>query len=101
LSNFLYNESIRIVSHIGSEVHIHYILVDLYSVVKELVCVVLTAMLGMPGGVLLFLPLYHPLHDLAGIHSEVTFFMLFTIFLLICWTADRTPSPDARPRSGT
>ncbi|XP_021914825.1 uncharacterized protein LOC110827445 [Zootermopsis nevadensis] len=73
---------------------------DVNSVVKELVCVVLTAVLGMPGGVLLFLPLYHPLHDLAGIHSEVTFFMIFTIFLLICWTADRTPSSGARPYSG-
>lgn len=82
-------------------IHTYYILVTLCSVVKELVCVVLTAILGMPGGVLLFLPLYHPLHDLAGIHSEVTFFILFTVFLLICWTADRTPSPDARPRAGT
>ncbi|KAJ4439185.1 hypothetical protein ANN_15145 [Periplaneta americana] len=68
------------------------------SLTKELACVVLTALLGMPGGVLLFLPLYHPLHDLAGLHSEVTFFMLFTIFLLISWTADRRPNPDARPR---
>jgi hypothetical protein len=73
----------------------------LYSVGTELACTVLSAILGMPGGVLLFLPLYHPLHDLAGIHSEVTFFMLFTIFLLISWTGDRTPTPDARPRSGT
>ncbi|XP_069705155.1 uncharacterized protein [Periplaneta americana] len=70
------------------------------SLTKELACVVLTALLGMPGGVLLFLPLYHPLHDLAGLHSEVTFFMLFTIFLLISWTADRRPNPDARPRPG-
>ncbi|PSN54220.1 hypothetical protein C0J52_03544 [Blattella germanica] len=64
----------------------------------EMTSVILAAMLGMPGGVLLFLPLYHPLHDLAGIHSEVTFFMLFTIFLLICWTGDRQPLPEARPR---
>lgn len=70
------------------------------SVTKELVCAGLTALLGMPGGVLLFLPLYHPLHDIAGIHSEVTFFMLFTVFLLIIWTGDRTPTPDARPRPG-
>lgn len=70
------------------------------SVIKELICVALTALLGMPGGVLLFLPLYHPLHDIAGIHSEVTFFMLFTVFLLISWTGDRTPTPDARPHPG-
>ncbi|KAJ9592732.1 hypothetical protein L9F63_015612, partial [Diploptera punctata] len=67
---------------------------------KEFVCSLLTGILGMPGGVLLFLPLYHPLHDLAGIHSEVTFFILFSIFLLISWTGDRTPSHDARPLLG-
>lgn len=77
------------------------ILVLLYcSVIKEMICVGLTALLGMPGGVLLFLPLYHPLHDIAGIHSEVTFFMLFTVFLLISWTGDRTPTSDARPHPG-
>ncbi|KAJ2937405.1 hypothetical protein O0L34_g19091 [Tuta absoluta] len=37
----------------------------------------------MPGGVLMFVPIYHPLHDLYGIHSEVTFFLLFSIFSMI------------------
>ncbi|XP_063373444.1 uncharacterized protein LOC134661339 [Cydia amplana] len=41
---------------------------------------VIAALLGMPGGVLLFLPIYHPLHDMFHIHSEVTFFLLFSIF---------------------
>ena len=71
-----------------------------YSFVKESLCALLAGILGMPGGVLLFLPLYHPLHDLAGIHSEVTFFMLFTIFLLICWTGDRSALQEARPLKG-
>ena len=77
-----------------------HICIALCSVIKELICVGLTAVLAMPGGVLLFLPLYHPLHDIAGIHSEVTFFILFTVFLLISWTGDRTPTQDARPQPG-
>ncbi|XP_046414735.1 uncharacterized protein LOC124176911 isoform X1 [Neodiprion fabricii] len=59
------------------------------SCFKETVCTVLPALLGMPGGVLLFLPLYHPLHDHYGIHSEVTFFFLFTVFLVLAWSGDR------------
>nr|AXY94765.1 GMPiso00160 [Galleria mellonella] len=42
--------------------------------------VLIASLLGMPGGVLMFVPLYHPLHDVLGIHSEVTFFLLFSIF---------------------
>ena len=67
-----------------------HICIALCCVIKELICVGLTALLGMPGGVLLFLPLYHLLHDIIGIHSEVTFFMLFTVILLISWTGDGT-----------
>lgn len=77
-----------------------HIFIALCSVNKELICAGLTALLGMPGGVLLFLPIYHPLHDIAGIHSEVTFFILFTVFLLISWTGDRTPTHDSRPHPG-
>ncbi|KAJ2954411.1 hypothetical protein O0L34_g2676 [Tuta absoluta] len=43
----------------------------------------LAVLFGMPGGVLMFVPIYHPLHDLYGIHSEVTFFLLFSIFSMI------------------
>ncbi|KOB73969.1 Uncharacterized protein OBRU01_03538 [Operophtera brumata] len=41
---------------------------------------VIATLLGMPGGVLLFVPIYHPLHDVYKIHTEVTFFLLFTIY---------------------
>ncbi|VVC86223.1 unnamed protein product [Leptidea sinapis] len=44
---------------------------------------VISSLLGMPGGVILFIPLYHTLHDNFHIHSEVTFFILFSIFLVI------------------
>ncbi|CAK1555023.1 unnamed protein product [Leptosia nina] len=49
----------------------------------ELRSLVLSSMLGMFGGVLLFIPIYHPLHDMYKIHSEVTFFLLFAIFSVI------------------
>ena len=55
------------------------------SIVKECACTIITAFLGMPGGVLLFISLYHPLHDIYKIHSEVTFFFLFTIYITIIW----------------
>ena len=43
----------------------------------------IASLMGMPGGVLLFVPIYHPLHDVHKIHSEVTFFLLFAIFSVI------------------
>jgi len=57
---------------------------------KELLCTVLASLLGTPGGIMLFLPLYHPLHDIFKIHSEVTYFILFVTALLLIWTGDRT-----------
>ncbi|XP_060521139.1 uncharacterized protein LOC132698828 [Cylas formicarius] len=60
----------------------------------ELVTTVITGFVGPIGGILLFIPIYHPLHDNYKIHSEVTFFILFTIFLLIIWSADRKPRND-------
>lgn len=57
---------------------------------KELRTVLISSVLGTVGGILLFVLMYHPLHDEYGIHSEVTFFILFTIFLTIAWSGDRT-----------
>ncbi|KRT80677.1 hypothetical protein AMK59_4972 [Oryctes borbonicus] len=56
---------------------------------KEIICTLLAGFLGTPGGILMFIPIYHPLHDIFKLHSEVTFFFLFSIFLLIIWTGDR------------
>lgn len=49
----------------------------------------LASLLGTPGGILLFLPIYHPLHDFYNIHSEVTFFILFSFVLSIIWLGSR------------
>lgn len=52
---------------------------------KEFMCTIIAAFLGMPGGVLLFIPLYHPLHDIYNIHSEITCFLLFAIYASLIW----------------
>lgn len=34
----------------------------------------------MPGGVLLFAPVYVPLHDVYKVHTEVAVFVLLSVF---------------------
>lgn len=67
------------------------------TVGKELLCSLLVGITAMPAGILLFIPIYHPLHDLYGIHNENCFFILMVIFLTIIWRADRHQKGDARP----
>ncbi|KAJ8974128.1 hypothetical protein NQ317_007817 [Molorchus minor] len=69
------------------------------SIIKELFCCIITGILGPVGGVLLFIPSYHPLHDIYKVHSEVTFTILFATFLLLIWSGDRQPKPDNIPRT--
>lgn len=71
-----------------------------FSAWKEILMTFGAALLGMPGGVLLFLPVYHPLHDLGKVHTENTFFILFAIYLLVIWSADRQPRVGSRPTKG-
>ncbi|XP_024944272.1 uncharacterized protein LOC107271244 [Cephus cinctus] len=63
------------------------------SFLKETLCTVLSSLLGMPGGVLLFLPIYHPLHDNFNVHTEVCFFLLFAVFLVLAWSGERASRP--------
>ncbi|CAL8115048.1 unnamed protein product [Orchesella dallaii] len=64
---------------------------------REFICTVITALSGMPGGVFQFLPIYHPLHDYFGIHTENCVITLLAIYFLIVWRSDRSPpSEDAR-----
>ena len=53
-------------------------------------------MLAMPLGVLQFIPVYHVLHDLSHIHSEVCCLIVLAFYGLIVWAADRHPSEEAR-----
>lgn len=69
---------------------------------KEILCTLFASLLGTPGGILMFIPIYHPLHDVYKLHSEVTFFILFAIFLLIIWSGDRKAqrnNNDIKPKT--
>jgi hypothetical protein len=63
---------------------------------RELLCTVITGFCGMTGGVLQFLPLYHPLHDYYGIHTENCVILLFVIFFMIAWKNDRNQVVGSR-----
>ncbi|XP_059615115.1 uncharacterized protein LOC132260789 [Phlebotomus argentipes] len=55
----------------------------------EIFSVILASFLGMPGGCIFFIILYHPFHDLFNVHSEVTSVTLLVIFMVIVWKFDR------------
>ncbi|CAG0915723.1 unnamed protein product [Notodromas monacha] len=67
---------------------------------KEVLCSFLVGVTAMPLGVLMFVPVYHPLHDLFGIHNENCFFIILVIFLTIVWRADRHAGQASRPQKG-
>ncbi|KAE8737021.1 hypothetical protein FOCC_FOCC017519 [Frankliniella occidentalis] len=69
---------------------------------KNLLNMVLASLLGTPTGILFFTALYHPMHDLYKVHSEVTFFVVFAVFLALAWAGSyaaeaRSPSSSASP----
>ncbi|CAG9761628.1 unnamed protein product [Ceutorhynchus assimilis] len=66
------------------------------SFLMELITTILAAILGPIGGALLFVPIYDPLHNTYKIHSEVTFFIVFTIFLVLAWMGDRSPKSASK-----
>lgn len=76
---------------ISSKFQPYYTHYSNYSFLKEVITTVLAAVLGPVGGVLLFIPIYHPLHDVFKIHSEVTFFIILTVSLVLVWSGDRSP----------
>ena len=68
---------------------------------KEMLCTVLTALCGMPGGVLQFIPFYHPLHDIGGVHTENCVALLALTFLMFAWSGDRNPIKGSRSSPGS
>ena len=70
--------------------------VCIFRFFKELTACVLTGLLGMPLGVLQFLPIYHPLHDTNKLHTEVCVSVLFAVYVMIIWSADRSKA-DSKP----
>ncbi|KAK3091698.1 hypothetical protein FSP39_021965 [Pinctada imbricata] len=68
---------------------------------RELITSVLTGLLGMPLGVIQFLPLYHPLHDSNNIHTEVCVCLFFAVYVMIIWTGDRQKAKELAMQSST
>lgn len=48
----------------------------------------------------MFIPVYHTLHDNYKVHSEITYFLVFSIFLCLSWIGDRNGDESARPKPG-
>ncbi|RXG52032.1 hypothetical protein Avbf_04044 [Armadillidium vulgare] len=67
---------------------------------KEILCAVLAGLCGMPGGVLQFIVLYHPLHDMLGIHTENCVFLIIAFYFLLVWEADRSSPTGSRRQKG-
>ncbi|XP_041363590.1 uncharacterized protein LOC121379161 [Gigantopelta aegis] len=65
--------------------------------IPEFIVAVMTGVLAMPCGMVQFLPVYHPLHDLYHIHTEVCVLLLLAAYLLIVWSADRVRFQEGRP----
>lgn len=64
---------------------------------SELIALLCASLLGMPGGCLLFIPFYHPLHDSYKVPSEVTSVSILMVFTAIVWRFDRKSNRYQRP----
>lgn len=53
--------------------------------------------LSMPGGCLLFVPFYHPLHDFFKVPGEVTSVSILLVFTAFVWKFDRKSDRYAKP----
>ena len=68
------------------------------STFVEFVCVILTSVFTFPLAVVTqFIPLYHFLHDLRGVHTEVVVFILIGVYILIAWIGDRHREVEVKP----
>lgn len=54
--------------------------------IRFLCCFVLVSLLSMPLGVIQFIPMYHGLHDVYNIHTEVITFIYLFIYVFIVWS---------------
>lgn len=64
---------------------------------SEIVALLAASFLGMPGGCLLFIPLYHPMHDFFNVHSEVTTVTIILIWAAVVWKFDRKSNRFKKP----
>ena len=68
------------------------------STFVEFVCVILTSVFTFPLAVMTqFMPLYHILHDLYGVHTEVVTLIFFGVYIVIVWIGDRHREIETKP----
>ena len=69
---------------------------SIFSFWKEMICCLIPGLFSFPMGVLQFAPLYHPLRDQFGVHTEVCVLILVVTYALIVWSSDRHPPQEGR-----
>lgn len=74
-----------------------YILVIFFFRKSEVIALIVASLCGMPGGCLLFIPFYHPLHDFFKVPSEVTSIGILIFFVSIVWKYDRKSNRYEKP----
>lgn len=64
---------------------------------SEIVALITASLLGMPGGCLMFMVFYHPLHDFCNVPSEVTSVGILLVATAIVWKYDRKSDRYEKP----
>lgn len=68
----------------------------LFRFPREFLCAFLAGTLAFWGGAFQFNLLYHPAHDLFGVHSEITSVLFLATYAVIVYVADRrNKNPEA------
>lgn len=65
---------------------------------SEIIALIAATFGGMPGGCLLFIPFYHPMHDFFHVPSEVTTISILLFFVAIVWKYDRKSNRYSAPK---
>lgn len=65
---------------------------------SEIIALIAATFGGMPGGCLLFIPFYHPMHDFFHVPSEVTTVSILLFFVAIVWKYDRKSNRYSAPK---
>lgn len=68
------------------------------SIIKELLACLIASPFGLVGGIMLFMPLYHPLHDLYGIYTGNIVSAAFIIISVLIWCFDRFSKSNTAPK---
>lgn len=64
---------------------------------SEIIALIIASLLGMPGGSLLFMVFYHPLHDFYNVPSEITSISILMVATAIVWKFDRKSERYEKP----